>query len=91
MKSKIVQENHESDGRQNERLLKKAEEIVRNRYRIWNKEEKEWVIRRRQLSMINVAVVGTGNIAHAHVGGLLTFPERCKWLCATSILRRHRR
>ena len=28
--------------------------------------------------MINVAVVGTGNIAHAHVGGLLTFPERCK-------------
>ena len=28
--------------------------------------------------MINVAIVGTGNIANAHVTGLLTFPERCK-------------
>lgn len=28
--------------------------------------------------MLNVAVVGTGNIAPAHVGALLTFPERCK-------------
>lgn len=28
--------------------------------------------------MINVAIVGTGNIAHAHVEGLLTFKDRCK-------------
>ncbi len=28
--------------------------------------------------MINVAIVGTGNISHAHMEGLLTFPERCK-------------
>ncbi|MCI9456627.1 MAG: Gfo/Idh/MocA family oxidoreductase [Oscillospiraceae bacterium] len=28
--------------------------------------------------MINAAIVGTGNISHAHVQGLLTFPERCK-------------
>lgn len=28
--------------------------------------------------MIHVAIVGTGNIAHAHIEGLLTFPERCK-------------
>ncbi len=28
--------------------------------------------------MINVAIVGTGGIAHVHMEGLLTFPERCK-------------
>nr|WP_304955369.1 Gfo/Idh/MocA family oxidoreductase [uncultured Acetatifactor sp.] len=28
--------------------------------------------------MIHVAIVGTGNIAHAHVTGLLTFPDRCR-------------
>lgn len=28
--------------------------------------------------MIRVAIVGTGNIAHMHMEGLLTFPERCK-------------
>ncbi len=28
--------------------------------------------------MLNVAVVGTGNIAPAHIGALLSFPERCK-------------
>ncbi len=28
--------------------------------------------------MLNVAVVGTGNIAPAHIGALLTFPERCR-------------
>lgn len=28
--------------------------------------------------MINVAIVGTGNISNAHIQGLLTFPERCK-------------
>ncbi len=28
--------------------------------------------------MIRVAIVGTGNIANAHVAGLLTFPDRCK-------------
>ena len=28
--------------------------------------------------MLNIAIVGTGNIAPSHVEGLLTFPERCK-------------
>ncbi|MBP5223786.1 MAG: Gfo/Idh/MocA family oxidoreductase [Lachnospiraceae bacterium] len=28
--------------------------------------------------MINVAIVGTGNIANMHVQGLLEFPERCR-------------
>ena len=28
--------------------------------------------------MIRVAIVGTGGIAHAHMEGLLTFPERCQ-------------
>ena len=28
--------------------------------------------------MINVAIVGTGNISHAHMEGLLTFPDRCR-------------
>lgn len=28
--------------------------------------------------MIDVAVVGTGNISNAHIQGLLTFPERCR-------------
>ncbi len=28
--------------------------------------------------MINAAIVGTGNIAPAHIQGLLTFPERCR-------------
>lgn len=28
--------------------------------------------------MIRVAIVGTGGIAHAHMEGLLTFPERCR-------------
>ena len=28
--------------------------------------------------MIDVAVVGTGNISNAHIQGLLTFPEKCR-------------
>lgn len=28
--------------------------------------------------MINVAIVGTGGIANVHMGGLLTFPDRCR-------------
>ena len=28
--------------------------------------------------MIRVAIVGTGNISHAHIGAYLTFPERCR-------------
>jgi predicted dehydrogenase len=28
--------------------------------------------------MLNIAIVGTGNIANMHVQGLLEFPERCK-------------
>ena len=28
--------------------------------------------------MLNIAIVGTGNIAPAHVEGLLTFPDRCR-------------
>ncbi len=35
--------------------------------------------------MINVAIVGTGNIAPAHVGGLLTFPDRCKIVALVDI------
>lgn len=32
--------------------------------------------------MIHVAIVGMGNIAHAHVTGLLTFPDRYNLKCA---------
>ena len=28
--------------------------------------------------MLNIAIVGVGNISAAHLQGLLTFPERCK-------------
>ncbi len=28
--------------------------------------------------MLDIAVVGTGNIAPAHIEGLLTFPDRCR-------------
>ena len=28
--------------------------------------------------MIQVAIVGTGNISNAHIRGLLEFPERCR-------------
>ena len=28
--------------------------------------------------MINIAIVGTGSIANAHMAGILTFPERCR-------------
>ena len=28
--------------------------------------------------MLNIAIVGTGNIAPAHIEGLLTFPDRCR-------------
>lgn len=35
--------------------------------------------------MINVAIVGTGGIAPAHIGGLLAFPERCKIVAMVDI------
>ena len=53
--------------------------------------------------MIQAAIVGCGNIAHSHVEGLLTFPDRCRIaaLCdiypekaqrsATSIRKRRRK
>lgn len=36
--------------------------------------------------MIRVAIVGTGNISHAHVGGYLQFPERCKIVALVDIV-----
>lgn len=35
--------------------------------------------------MINVAVVGTGGIARAHINGLLTFPDRCRIVALADI------
>ena len=35
--------------------------------------------------MIHVAVVGTGNIHHSHIQGLLQFPERCKIVALVDI------
>lgn len=34
--------------------------------------------RGKKEKMINIALIGTGNIAHAHIQGILTFPGRCK-------------
>lgn len=36
--------------------------------------------------MIRVAIVGTGNIANAHVGSYLQFPERCKIVALVDIV-----
>ena len=36
--------------------------------------------------MIRVAIVGTGNISHAHVEGYLQFPERCKIVALVDIV-----
>ena len=36
--------------------------------------------------MIRVAIVGTGNIAHAHVKGYLTFPESCEIVALVDII-----
>lgn len=36
--------------------------------------------------MINVAIVGTGNIAHAHVKAYLMFPERCRIAALVDII-----
>ena len=36
--------------------------------------------------MIRVAIVGTGNISHAHVQGYLQFPERCKIVALVDIV-----
>jgi predicted dehydrogenase len=35
--------------------------------------------------MVNVAIVGTGNIARQHIGGYLAFPGRCKITCLADI------
>ena len=36
--------------------------------------------------MIRVAIVGTGNISHAHVAGYLQFPDRCKIVALVDIV-----
>ena len=36
--------------------------------------------------MIRVAIVGTGNISHAHVKGYLEFPDRCKIVALVDIV-----
>lgn len=36
--------------------------------------------------MLRIAIVGTGNISHAHIGAYLTFPERCKIVALVDIL-----
>ena len=37
-------------------------------------------------AMIHVAIVGTGGIAHSHIKGLLTFPERCRIVALCDIV-----
>ena len=36
--------------------------------------------------MIRIAIVGTGNISHAHVEAYLRFPERCKIVALVDIV-----
>ena len=36
--------------------------------------------------MINVAIVGTGGISHAHIGAWLQFPERCRIVALVDII-----
>ena len=36
--------------------------------------------------MINVAIVGTGGISHAHIQAYLTFPERCRIAALVDII-----
>ena len=36
--------------------------------------------------MIRIAIVGTGNISHAHVGAYLKFPDRCKIVALADIV-----
>ena len=36
--------------------------------------------------MIRIAIVGTGNISHAHVEAYLRFPERCQIVELVDIL-----
>ncbi|MBQ7305081.1 MAG: Gfo/Idh/MocA family oxidoreductase, partial [Clostridia bacterium] len=36
--------------------------------------------------MIRVAIVGTGNISHAHVHAYLQFPDRCKIVALVDIV-----
>lgn len=35
--------------------------------------------------MLNIAIVGTGNISHQHIQGYLTFPERCRIVALVDI------
>ena len=37
-------------------------------------------------AMIRIAIVGTGNISHAHVEAYLRFPERCKIVALVDIV-----
>ncbi len=36
--------------------------------------------------MLRIAIVGTGNISHAHIQGYLTFPERCRIVALVDIV-----
>ena len=36
--------------------------------------------------MIRIAIVGTGNIAHAHVGAYKQFPDRCQIVALVDIV-----
>ena len=35
--------------------------------------------------MINVAIIGTGNISPAHISAYLAFPQRCKIVALVDI------
>ena len=36
--------------------------------------------------MINVAIIGTGGISHAHIKAYLQFPERCRIAALVDII-----
>ena len=36
--------------------------------------------------MLNVAIVGTGGISHAHIGAYLQFPEQCRIVALIDII-----
>ena len=40
----------------------------------------------RCIPVIRIAIVGTGNISHAHVKGYLEFPDRCKIVALVDIV-----
>ena len=50
------------------------------------KKERCPIQRDEVIDMIRVAVIGTGNISHAHIGAYLRFPERCKIVALVDII-----